>query len=297
MRLIHPGRQQPGSCIETPQTQTSSQEDRNPAPLQEIPTTTPRSLPRSDPYHHQAGDIPADVNEQHVPENAHRIVPPMIQAPSWASGDTVPVTPNTLLQNFRNQMPIGAAVSTDISASTATTSVGPSPQSELSPAQVSCTQRDVGLLSPNETETLVDVDQDGVITRGMALTTEKEALPRGPRPRFELTLTPRMTSHPIAANHPCYILHPGHGNCIVAEGRTGGSWKSPSQKLGSLCKEGEQMVQIHKVNKPNLPLPILEERQPFTVLEHALVKPAGSSVYVKWPSKFLWKKPKTSKTG
>ncbi|KAG0573636.1 hypothetical protein KC19_VG195700 [Ceratodon purpureus] len=106
-----------------------------------------------------------------------------------------------------------------------------------------------------------------------------------------------MTSHAITANSPCYILHPDHGNCIVVKGRTGGSWKSPSQKLGSLCKEGEQMVQIHKVNKPNLRLPILEERQPFTDLKHALIKPAGFSVYVKWPTKFLWKKPRTSKAG
>ncbi|KAG0595581.1 hypothetical protein M758_UG178600 [Ceratodon purpureus] len=47
-------------------------------------------------------------------------VPP--DSPSWGSGDTLPVTPNTMLQNFSNQMPIGAAVSTDVSASIATTS-------------------------------------------------------------------------------------------------------------------------------------------------------------------------------
>ncbi|KAG0596445.1 hypothetical protein M758_UG254900 [Ceratodon purpureus] len=135
--------------------------------------------------------------------------------------------------------------------------------------------------------------QDGVQTRGMATLVVKEPQVRPPRPRFEYGLMPRITKGAIAVNCLCYVLHPDHADIIVAEGRAGGSWKSPSSKFGSMCAEGEQMVQIHKIIKPNVPLIFIEERQPFTLLEHAVVKPAGSSVYVKWHSKLLRKKPTT----
>ncbi|KAG0573342.1 hypothetical protein KC19_VG169900 [Ceratodon purpureus] len=104
-------------------------------------------------------------------------------------------------------------------------------------------------------------------------------------------MLPRTPSGPIAANTYCYVLHPDHGDKIVAEGRTGGSWKSPSQKYGNLCKEGEQMLQIHRIVVPNLPLLFIEERQPFRVMEHALVKSSGSIIHVKWLTKLLWRKP------
>ena len=209
-------------------------------------------------------------------------------APSWASGETVPVTPNTLLQNFCNNMPIGAAVSTDISVDTGTTSHGLSPQSgRVDSERINMLAGPTGCFASNDPAPVIDNSLPKVTTRRMVSTTEKEAAPRGPRPRFELTLQPRITSGPIAANALCYILHPDHGNTIVAEGRTGGSWKSPSQKYGSLCSEGEQMVQIHKILKQNLPLPIIEDRVPFTTMDQALVKPSGSSVYVKWKSRLL----------
>ena len=48
-------------------------------------------------------------------------------SPSWASGDTIPVTLNTLLQNFTNSLPVGAVVSIEVSASIRTTAVEHSP--------------------------------------------------------------------------------------------------------------------------------------------------------------------------
>ena len=98
--------------------------------------------------------------------------------------------------------------------------------------------------------------------------------------RFDLGMLPRIMSTPLAAKCFCYVLHPDKRDTIVAEGRTGGSWKSHSAKFGSLCSEGEQMVQIHKILVPNLPLIFVEDRQPFTLLEHALMKPSRSSVYI-----------------
>ncbi|KAG0575081.1 hypothetical protein KC19_VG316500 [Ceratodon purpureus] len=94
----------------------------------------------------------------------------------------------------------------------------------------------------------------------------------------------------IAANTSCYVLHPEHGDTIIAEGRIGGSWKSPSGRYGSLCAEGEHMVQLHRIVVSNLPLLFVKQRQPFTLMGHALVKPKGSNVYVRWLSKLLWQK-------
>ena len=223
-------------------------------------------------------------------------VPPtgQLSPPSWASGDTVPVTPNSLLQRFTNPMPIGVAVSTDVSLSTATTSNGLSPNSIRSERQSPIEPRVDPIVNSIGPDSEAQNSIGGVTTRGRAVEAEREALPRAPRPRFEIGHLPRITSSPIAANSLCYILHPDHGDIIVAEGRAGGSWKSPSQKLGSLCAEGEQMVQVHKIIKPNLPLVFIEERQSFRTLDQALVKSSGSSVYVKWQSRLLIKKAKAS---
>ena len=192
-------------------------------------------------------------------------------------------------------MPIGAAVSTDVSASTGTTSNALSPQSGRSDH---ITQHEhilgvVGEATAGRSQ-VDNITEDRVITRGRVACVEPHTVPRGPRPRFEVGLLPRLSDRAVAANAQCFVLHPDHGDMIVAEGRTGGSWKSPKQKFGSLCAEGEQMDQIHKVIKSNLPLPFIEDRNPFTTLDQALVKPSGSSVYVKWHSRLLIPKPKPS---
>ena len=212
-------------------------------------------------------------------------------SPSCASGDTVPVTPNTLLQNFTNNMPIGAAVSTDISVSAETTSADASPH-PIDKSIVRHEERMQDNPPPAPSRNMDIGATDGVTTRGMASTSDPSHCIVGNRGRLPLTLQPRDSNDSVAANTLCFILHPGHGNNIVAEGRTGGSWKSPSGKFGLLCQEGEQMVQIHKILIPGLRLIFIEERQPFTILDHALVKPSGSSVYVKWLTRLLWKRKK-----
>ena len=219
--------------------------------------------------------------------------------PSWASGDTIPVTPNSLLQKFRNKMPIGIAVSTEVSASigNASQELSPHPSHEYTTPSQSQRQRRTGSpVSGSGNATCVNPANeapDGVTTRRMATVTKSlQATPRQPREKFSVGLLPRLTSGAIAVNCLCFILHPDHGETVVAEGRAGASWKAPSAKYGNLCSEGEQMVQIHKIIVPNLRLAIVEDRQPFTVLEHALVKASGSSVYMKWMSRLLIKKPK-----
>ena len=220
---------------------------------------------------------------------------------SWTSADTVPVTPKTMLQNFRNQMPIGAAVSTDISASIGTTSQehSPRPPSSLTPASIG--HQHVQVPSPRFSPPATFLSSgengpapEGVTTRGMSTYSDVPTLVRPPRLRFENSLLPRITSGAIAANCLVFILHPNCGNTVVAEGRSGSSWKSPKGKFGSLCSEGQQMVQVHKVIVPNLPLIHLEERHSFTTLDQVVVKPSGSSVYVKWDSRLLHRKSKTT---
>ncbi|KAG0554595.1 hypothetical protein KC19_12G103400 [Ceratodon purpureus] len=225
---------------------------------------------------------------------------PMAQekSPSWMSGDTVPVTPNTMLQNFSNRMPIGAAVSTEVSASIGTGSHDISPRQTAGTTDVVMQRRPpqpsshaVQSVTPAGDLQDDSTTHDGVATRRM--TSQVDPVPvRAPRLRLELTLQPRFTSHALAANSLCYILHPDHGNTVVGEGRTGGSWKCRSGKYGSLCSEGEQMLQIHKLIKTGLPLVFVEGRQPFTTMDQALVKPSGSSVYVKWLTRLLWSRKK-----
>ena len=219
------------------------------------------------------------------------------RAPSWASGDTIPLTRNTVLQNFTNRMPVGAAVSHDVSASIRTAGAYHSPHASIDNMSA-YSEKERGHVAGGTTSELHTSPAheapitDGVSTRRMTNMQEIAHPVRAPRMRYPLNPLPRLSSNPLAANCFCYVQHPEKGDTIVAEGRTGGSWKSHSAKFGKFCSEGEQMVQIHKILVPNLPLIFVEDRQPFTLLEHALVKPSGSSVYIKWHSRLLRKKGK-----
>ncbi|KAG0572668.1 hypothetical protein KC19_VG115400 [Ceratodon purpureus] len=222
-----------------------------------------------------------------------------LSPPSWASGETVPMTPSTLLQNFKNRMPIGTAISTDVSASMGTTSNEQSsrPSSFATPCS-NIRRQDLrdSLSTPLQRQANCIADMhsapDGVTTRGMTTVADRTTEKRPPRMRFELTLSPRITNHALAANSLCYILHLTCGKTIVAEGRAGGSWKCPSGKYETFCTEGQQMVHVHKIFVPNLPLLHVEDRHHLRTLDEALVKPSGSSVYVKWDTRLLWKRNK-----
>ena len=253
----------------------------------------PASHPQ--PLHRATSNIDFDGPESHarLPSDSGR-------SPSWRSGDTIPVTPNTMLQNFANHMPIGAAVSTEVSASIGTASHEMSstlsagnnliethahPHRHISEA--------VQSLPRTQDVQECGTTHDGVATRRM--TTQVELPPvREPRLRLGLIMLPRLTSKPLAGNCLCFILHPDHHDIVVAEGRTGGSWKSPSGKFGKFCSEGEQIVQSHKIYKTELCLIFTEDRHKFTTIDQALVKPVGSKVYVKWLTQLLHPNKKTA---
>lgn len=114
--------------------------------------------------------------------------------------------------------------------------------------------------------------------------------PSQERIRHGLLMLPRLTRDPIACNKPCYVVHPDFPDKVVAEGKTGGSWKSKTQRFSHLCSQGEQMVQVHTVTNPKYKLMHIEDKQLFTVLGDALVKKSGSSVFMKWDSRYLIRK-------
>jgi hypothetical protein len=53
------------------------------------------------------------------------------------------------------------------------------------------------------------------------------------------TAIPRLVSDPLPAGKFVWILHPCHGDIVVAQGKTGVGWKSKS-KLGTHCIPGQQ---------------------------------------------------------
>ena len=308
LRLINPATPSPPHASPHAPSQTGVHQQLHSSPVRAVrPLDTPPNGPinEANPATHvhpiTVPQHPVEVagGTPHVIPNCQvGIQTDALKSPSWGSGDTVPVTPNTMLQNFTNRMPVGAAVSTEVSASIGTASHDMSPppsfgntsmENQGTPDRPSCT----ALRSLTSTGELEDgsTTHDGVATRRMTSQGEAEQV-RVPRTRFELTLQPRFTSHALAANSLCYILHPDHGNTVIGEGQTGGSWKCRSGKFGNLCSEGEQMLQIHKVIKTGLPLIFHEQRQPFTTMDQAIVKPSGSSIYVKWQTRLLWSRKK-----
>ncbi|KAG0573637.1 hypothetical protein KC19_VG195800 [Ceratodon purpureus] len=131
---------------------------------------------------------------------------------SWTGGDTIPMTPNTMLQNFTNKMPVGAEVSTDISASIRSGAAEHSLHSSVNtisqyrgpdhrplPCSANPTLEHV-ISSPTCT------NNDGVSTRRMTSTAVAEPTTRAPRPRFEYGLLPRISNSPLAANRLCIVL-------------------------------------------------------------------------------------------
>ncbi|KAG0573848.1 hypothetical protein KC19_VG214800 [Ceratodon purpureus] len=203
-------------------------------------------------------------------------------------------------------MPVGAAVSTDVSASIATNSNKQSsnpppdhtPRSSMYVNVSPGSPRAPTHARPQPLSKVENISHEGVTTRGMIPSSELIQTVRTPRTILDMILHPRISVGVIAANAPCYILRPNYGDTVVAEDRTGGSWKSPSAKFVSLCNEEHLMVQVHRVIIPYLPLLCVEERQPFKTLDEALVKPFGSSIYMKCDSRLMWKKsslPKSAK--
>ncbi|KAG0571928.1 hypothetical protein KC19_VG054500 [Ceratodon purpureus] len=219
----------------------------------------PTTLPLQDPHY----TIPLDIRERRVSSRLNRIeevhasvtqtatirhhhedrsmpivVHPMVQSPSWGSGETVPITPNSLLQNFTNKMPIGAATSTDISGSFGAMSnkLSPQPATESMPrSPVRCFPVGmsscglVGCSFENPSSEGIPEEGDytkthnGVTTWGMATQAEKEPEVRAPRPNFKYGPLPRLNENAIAANSLCFVYHVDHGDVIIAQGQAGGS--------------------------------------------------------------------------
>jgi hypothetical protein len=116
------------------------------------------------------------------------------------------------------------------------------------------------------------------------------AIPEVPRisPNNLGRLEARENSNPVAVGKLCWILHPMHPQIAIVYGKTGPTWKTKRQRLASCCVHGEQMVQVHGTFRESVPLMFCElERQPFRVIDEAIVPTSGSGVYVKWDTRYL----------
>lgn len=81
-------------------------------------------------------------------------------------------------------------------------------------------------------------------------------------------------------------MHPLHGNVCVAQGKSGTGWKSKS-KLGGLCKEGEQWLQVFQVFVSNVQQMHPISGDGLVPLIDALPPASGKHKFIKWDCKYL----------
>lgn len=99
-------------------------------------------------------------------------------------------------------------------------------------------------------------------------------------------MTPRRSNEPVPANKFVWLLHPCYENSVVAQGKSGVSWKSKS-KLAANLTIGEQLVQVHRVFMKNVPALCHVTGDPFKIVEDALPTPNGRNKYLIWDTRFL----------
>ena len=207
--------------------------------------------------------------------------------PSWMTADTVPNTAT----NTEIMEPGTECTNTSVGVSETEVIKGDSNAGDHTDPQTPCA--DSAQTTCTTTSPVVDTR---VSTRSRGANTDpilEEGFIEGPE---RTKCAPKEKADAIACTGQCWILHPDAGDNIVAEGKAGGSWKSPTQKFGHLCGFGDQMVQVHKVFLGDHRLVHAEERNPnLSTLKDAVVKPKYSNVYIKWDSRFLIAKP-TKKT-
>ncbi|KAG0595071.1 hypothetical protein M758_UG136700 [Ceratodon purpureus] len=112
------------------------------------------------------------------------------------------------------------------------------------------------LLDPHHSNLVITV----MATRGRGILVEMETMGLDKSVNDpSLQFPPRSGNEAIAVNKLCYLTHPDTGDIVVAEGKTGGSWKAKGSRFGNLCNVGEQMVQIHRAFVPDLRLLHIED--------------------------------------
>ena len=59
--------------------------------------------------------------------------------------------------------------------------------------------------------------------------------------------------------------------------------------LGPLCELGQQMVQVHRIVIPGVPLMFIEDRHHATTLDGAVTPPGQKPLYIKWDTRYMRK--------
>lgn len=98
-------------------------------------------------------------------------------------------------------------------------------------------------------------------------------------------ITPRLTTDPLAANKPIWILHPQYGERAVAQGKSGISWKSKT-KMGTMCATGEQWIFVHRILIVDVPVLHGSASDGPQTLECALPPTTGKHHCIKWSSRY-----------
>jgi hypothetical protein len=111
------------------------------------------------------------------------------------------------------------------------------------------------------------------------------ALPTG---RLARSLVPSICTPPIAYLTIVQILHPGHEG-EVARGKVGAIWKNTKGLLGPLCEPRQQIVQVHRIVIPGVPLMFIEDCHHATTLDGAVTPPGQKPLYIKWDTRYMRK--------
>ena len=125
-------------------------------------------------------------------------------------------------------------------------------------------------------------DDPGILTRGIRgrKTTGCSKIP----PEFQPA---RESSTLIPAKKAVWIIHPDHGEVVVAFGRTGPGPKSKALKDGPQCPAGVQWIHVLRIFKPSIrvmyPSPT-DERQH---LDCALPPKRGKHELLMWDTRYL----------
>lgn len=91
---------------------------------------------------------------------------------------------------------------------------------------------------------------------------------------------------PLCQNRQCWVLHFEHPGVVVAQGKSGRSWRTRNKTNNGVqeCDEGEQLVQVTRVFLSGVPIMNVNDMNDITVLDDALSTPTA---FLKWSNAHL----------
>ena len=125
-------------------------------------------------------------------------------------------------------------------------------------------------------------DDPGILTRGTR--GRKTGVCTRIPPEFQPA---RESSALVPAKKAVWIVHPDHGEVVVAAGRTGPGPKSKAVKDGPQCPPGVQWIQVLRIFKPTIRVLYPSPTDDRTHLDCALPPKRGKHALLMWDSRYL----------